>query len=276
MTPTPSGASSPVTVLGIDLGTSSVKAVVTDTDGRLISQAAAEYPVFATEPGWAETDPQHWWSAVAAAVHQAVAQSSTQPTAIGLSGQMHGLVMTGFDGAALLPALLWADGRAAPHLAAYAGLGPEALKRLANPLTPGMTGPLLLWVAEQEPQIYKQAHWALQAKDWLRYQLTGQAFAEPSDASATLLYDVPGDRWDTATMSELDLRSELFPTLLPASTSLAGQLTASAAAHLGLTAASRSPQVPQTPLPPSSAAGSASPVTCSSRSAPARKWSRPA
>jgi len=224
----------PQTALGIDLGTSSVKAVITDAAGQVLSVASAGYPVVAVQPGWAESDPGDWWEAVGAAVRQGVARVGAKPVAIGLSGQMHGLVMTSVDGEALRPALLWADGRASAQLSAYRRLGPAALKRLANPLTPGMTGPLLLWVAEHERDIYDRARWALQPKDWLRQRLCSQAFAEPSDASATLLYNVPGDCWDTATIAQLGLRAELFAPLLPSGAHLAGQLTGTAAAHLGL------------------------------------------
>jgi xylulokinase len=223
-------------VLGIDLGTSSVKAVVTDVAGRTLSVASAEYPVLAAQPGWAESDPEDWWEAVGAAVRQSVGQAGASPVSIGLSGQMHGLVVTGAAGEALRPALLWADGRASAQLAAYRSLGPTAMTRLANPLTPGMAGPLLLWVAEHEKGIYDSARWALQPKDWLRHRLSGEAYAEPSDASATLLYDVPGDGWDAATISGLGLRADLMAPLLPSSAHLAGHLTAGAAGHLGLTA----------------------------------------
>ena len=222
-------------MLGIDLGTSSVKAVVTDAAGQILSIASAEYPVVAAQPGWAESAPQDWWEAVGSAVRQSVAQAGTNPVAIGLSGQMHGVVLTGAGGEVLRPALLWADGRASAHLSAYRRLGPAALKRLANPLTPGMAGPLLLWVAEHEKTIYDRARSALQPKDWLRQQLSGQTFAEPSDASATLLYDVPGDCWDATTIGRLGLRAELFAPLLPSGLHLAGHLSGTAATYLGLT-----------------------------------------
>ena len=124
------------------------------------------------------------------------AAAGVRPVAIGLSGQMHGLVMTSADGRALRPALLWADSRATGALRAYRQLPRAALDRLANPLAPGMTGPMLAWVAAHEPSVYAGARWALSPKDWLRARLTGEVHAEPSDASATLLYDVAGDRWD--------------------------------------------------------------------------------
>jgi len=228
-----------VCTLGLDLGTSSAKAVVTDTAGRLLAQASAGYAVTSSKAGYAETEPADWWSAVTAcareAAQAAVRDGGAPPSAIGLSGQMHGLVLASAAGQPLRPALLWADSRAAGTLRAYQRLAASVLARLANPLAPGMTGPLLVWVAEHEPGIYAEARWALQPKDWIRARLTGEFHAEPSDASATLLYDVPGDRWDLEAVSELGLDPGLLAPLLPSGCP-AGQLTAAAAAELGLPA----------------------------------------
>jgi xylulokinase len=222
--------------LGLDLGTSSAKAVVIDTGGRLLAQASAAYPVISEADGYAETEPARWWTAVAACARQAVREAGARPAAIGLSGQMHGLVLTAADGAALRPALLWADSRATGCLRAYRELSPGARARLANPLAPGMTGPMLTWIAANEPRAYAAARWALAPKDWLRGRLTGEVHAEPSDASATLLYDVPGDRWDLEVVSALGLDARLLAPLLPSAGAPAGQLTAAAGAELGLPA----------------------------------------
>jgi len=226
--------------LGLDLGTSSAKAVVTDTGGRVLAQATAGYAVTSTTPGYAESDPAEWWSAVTACAREAVDtaghMAGVRPSAIGLSGQMHGLVMASADGRALRPALLWADSRATGSLRAYRHLGPQALARLANPLAPGMTGPLLMWVAEHEPGTYRAARWAPAPKDWLRARLTGEIHAEPSDASASLLYDVPGDRWDLEVVGALGLDAGLLAPLLPSAGAPAGHLTARAADELGLPA----------------------------------------
>jgi xylulokinase len=207
-----------------------------DTGGTLLSQASAGYPVTSAKAGYAESDPALWWNAVAACVREAVQAADAPPAAIGLSGQMHGLVMASADGRALRPALLWADSRATGPLSAYQLLGSGALGRLANPLAPGMTGPLLCWVAENEPGTYRDARWALLPKDWIRACLTAEIHAEPSDASATLLYDVPGDRWDLQVISALGLDAALLAPLLPSAASPAGHLTEAAAADLGLPA----------------------------------------
>lgn len=222
--------------LGLDLGTSSAKAVVVDTTGRVLAQACAGYAVTSVRAGYAESEPAHWWNAVTACTREAVHAAGALPSAIGLSGQMHGLVLTSREGAALRPALLWPDTRAVGALRAYRLLGSATLARLANPLAPGMAGPLLVWLAEHEPRTYADARWALQPKDWLRARLTGEFHAEPSDASATLLYDLAGDRWDLAAVSALGLDASLLAPLLPSSGALAGRLTPGAGSELGLPA----------------------------------------
>jgi xylulokinase len=230
------GRAGPVCALGLDLGTSSAKAVVVDTRGTVLSQASAGYPVTSAMAGYAESDPACWWAAVTACAREAVHVAGARPSAIGLSGQMHGLVLATRQGEPLRPALLWADSRATGSLRAYQLLGAPALARLANPLVPGMTGPLLKWIADHEPRTYAEARWALQPKDWIRARLTGEFHAEPSDASATLLYDVPGDRWDLEVVSALGLEASLLAPLLPSAGAPAGHLTAEAAAGLGLPA----------------------------------------
>jgi xylulokinase len=231
---------SAVCTLGLDLGTSSAKAVVIDTAGQVLAQASAGYAVTSTMAGYAESDPAQWWTAVTACAREAVTAAGyaagARPAAIGLSGQMHGLVMTSAAGAALRPALLWADSRATGSLRAYRRLGSQALARLANPLAPGMTGPMLMWIAEHEPRIYQDARWALPPKDWIRARLTGEFYAEPSDASATLLYDLMGDRWDLEVVSALGLNADLLAPLLPSAGVPAGHLTAEAGTELGLPA----------------------------------------
>jgi xylulokinase len=220
--------------LGIDIGTSSTKAVVVDLDGQVRGRASATYPVVSARPGWAETDPQLWWEAVRTCVAKAVPSAGAQPLAIGLSGQMHGLVLVDESLTPVRPAMLWADGRAIDQVDAYRQLDAGLTARLANPLVPGMAGPMLAWLQEHEPDVVARARWALQPKDWLRAVLTGEVAAEPSDASATLLYDVAGDRWDDELVSALGLRRGLLPTVLDRSAAVGGRLTRRAATALRL------------------------------------------
>jgi xylulokinase len=224
-----------ITVLGIDLGTSSVKVVLTDPAGNVLTQAAADYPVNRPHPGWAETDPEHWWHAVLTTVAEVLAAApDAQPAGIGLSGQMHGVVLCSADGTAVRPAVLWADARADPELDSYRALPNAVLARLANPLSPGMAGPQLAWLHRHEPDVVARARWALQPKDWIRARLTGKFAAEPSDASATLLYDVLTQDWDPDVIAALGIRADLLAPLLPYAGSIAGHLQADPAAELHL------------------------------------------
>lgn len=236
MTTGPSSRRSRAALLGIDLGTSSVKAVMTDIHGVVIGQAAAEYVVINPRPGWAETNPADWLEATITAVRQAVAAAGAVPHAVGLSGQMHGLVAADAAGRPLRPAMLWSDARAVPQLALYRDLPDWLRSRLANPLSPGMAGPMLAWLAENERDTYNRTRWALQPKDWLRAQLTEGFASEPSDASATLLYDIVADRWDHEVVAALGLDAALLADLLPSAGHYAGTLTPRAAATLGVPA----------------------------------------
>ncbi len=222
-------------LLGIDLGTGSVKALLLAIDGTVIAEASHPYRVRSPKPGWAETEPAEWWNAVAIAVRAAVKEETERVQAIGLSGQMHGVVMTDRPGQPLRPAILWADTRSEVFLQAYRALSHTLQRQLANPITTGMAGATLLWLQAYEPTIYATACWAFQPKDWLRLQLTGAVATEPSDASGTLLYDVLHDRWAIDVLEALHLRSDWLPTLVPSS-SIAGALTVTAAEHLGLRA----------------------------------------
>jgi xylulokinase len=222
-------------LLGLDLGTGSVKALLATEDGGTLGEGSASYPVRSPRHGWAETSPDEWWSAVVEATKGAVGERGAEVGAVGLSGQMHGVVLADEHGNPLRPAILWADTRSGEQLAAYRELDEDAAERLANPPAVGMAGPSLLWLRDHEPEAYASARWALQPKDWVRLRLTGEAAAEPSDASATLLYDLLSDDWDYPVVEALRLRPGLFAPLV-ASGETAGTLTSEAAGDLGLRA----------------------------------------
>jgi xylulokinase len=221
-------------VLGIDLGTSSVKVVIADLDGDVIGQSDGGYAVSSPRPGWSETDPRDWWSSTTTAVRTAVAQAKAEILAIGLSGQMHGVVAADGAGAPVRRAMLWSDVRAVDQLVRYERLPAHVRTRLANPLSPGMAGPLLSWVRQHEPEVYAAMRWALSPKDWLRSRLTGEFHTEPSDASATLLYDVVDGGWDLQVLDVLGLDAGKLAPVLPGSGLAAGQLSPVAAELLGL------------------------------------------
>src|SRR5215218_3331090 len=219
--------------LGLDLGTSSVKALLMAEGGAILGEGSASYAVRAPRPGWAESSPEDWWAAVLEATAAAVGRRGAEVTALGLSGQMHGVVLADELGLPLRPAVLWADARSGSELAAYRGLDEDLGRRLANPPAVGMAGPSLLWLRDREPDRYTSARWALQPKDWLRMRFTGEAATEPSDASATLLYDLPADDWSYAAAEELGLRAELLAPLVP-SACVAGTLGGEVAGEFGL------------------------------------------
>jgi len=219
--------------LGLDLGTSSVKALVLDEGGEVRGEGSAPYRVHAPSPGWAESDPQDWWTAAAEAALAATGSRGGQIKAVGLSGQMHGVVLSDEEGRPARPAVTWADARSREQLEAYGRLDAGLRGRLGNPPWVGMAGPTLLWLRDNEPGNYRSARWALQPKDWLRLRLTGEAASEPTDASATLLYDVEGDGWAYDVVEALGLRAELLASLTdPAQ--IAGRLTGEAADYFRL------------------------------------------
>ncbi|MFZ5870959.1 MAG: FGGY family carbohydrate kinase [Actinomycetota bacterium] len=229
--------------LGIDLGTSGVKAALYTEDGRLLATASREYQVETPAPGAAEGDPGAWWKATCGAVCEAVSRaredspvgSEFSVGAVGVDGQMHGIVLADKDLRPVRPAVTWADTRARRHLARWHGLAADEVAALANPLVPGMTGPLYAWLAATEPASVAAARWVLLPKDWLRGCLTGVAATEPSDASATLLWDVPADTWSAPALAAAGLPPAMLPPLL-GSGDRAGRLTAASAEALGLPA----------------------------------------
>jgi len=221
-------------LLGIDLGTSGVKALLSAPDGTELGRGTAGYDISTPRSGWAETDPELWWRAVRAAVRAATA-AHTGVAAIAVTGQMHGLILMSERAVVLAPAMLWLDRRAAAEVVSYRGLPDELLHSLGNAPSPGMAGPLLLWVARHEPQVYRAARWQLQPKDWLRLRLTGEVATDPTDASGTLLYDLARDAWAVDVADALGLRTDLLPPIRP-STELAGYLRPEAAEQLGLAA----------------------------------------
>jgi xylulokinase len=220
-------------LLGLDLGTGSLKAVLLDENAQIVAEATRAYTVHAPQTGWAESNPNDWWTAATDATLEL--DHGDEITAISFSGQMHGVVLSDANGQALRNAILWADTRSSLELKQYKNLEPASLKRLANPLVTGMAGASLLWLKRHEFEVLKSARWAFQPKDWLRFQLTQEAFAEPSDASGTLLYDLERDNWAFDVMETLELPQTLFAPLR-GSSEIAGTLSSNAASQLGLKA----------------------------------------
>jgi xylulokinase len=206
-------------LLGADLGTSGLKLVVLDEEGTTVAEAERAYEPHRPRPGRAESDVATWRTAVEQTLAEVgPALRGRRVRAVGLSGQMHGAVLVDEHGAALRPALLWPDGRASGELTAWRGLPPEDRAALANPLVPGMTGPLLAWLVRNEPATVARAAAVLLPKDALRAALVPGAppgITDRSDASATLLWDVPGERWSPAAVAAAGIPRGLLPEVRP-------------------------------------------------------------
>ncbi|CAB3681203.1 Xylulose kinase [Paraburkholderia sediminicola] len=213
--------------LGIDLGTGSLKVAIVDENGREQAAASVAYALETPHPGWAEISAQTWWRALCEAAGRLPAGLRREVQAIGFSGQMHGVVLIDADGEAVRPAMLWPDTRALSLLDQW----PEPQ---SNPVAPGMAGPLLRWIVQNEPQSARKTRWALQPKDWLRVALGGVVATDPSDACATALAD-PAGVWDQALLERLELPHEWFAPLAP-SYAAGGTLSPEAAQELGLRA----------------------------------------
>lgn len=223
-------------VLGVDLGTSSVKvkALVAGLDGGVLGEAKAEHAVLVPGAGLAESDPGDWWGAACVAVRAALAEAAdVNVAAVGVAGQMHGVVLASPDGGVLRPAILWLDRRAGAEAAEYERLPAHLTAPLGNRASAGMAGPVRCWLARHEPSVLDAARWVLQPKDWLRLRLTGEAATEPTDASGTLLYDLAAGAWAAGLIRALGLPGEKLPPVR-GSAEVAGELLPRAAAELGL------------------------------------------
>ncbi len=206
--------------LGIDLGTSEVKAVVIDAEGKLLALAGSPLTVSRPHPRWSEQDPQQWWRAacdtVASLREQLGAARFAAIRAIGLSGQMHGAVLLDAQERVLRPAILWSDSRSTDECAELTRRWDESgdLHQLAGNLAmPGFTAPKLLWVARHEPQLFAQVACVLLPKDWLRLRMTGRKISDPSDAAGTLWLDVAQRDWSDALLAAGGMHRGQMPEL---------------------------------------------------------------
>jgi xylulokinase len=206
-------------VVGADLGTSGLKLAALDDAGVVVAESEAAYDVERPHPGWAQTDVAVWLRALEHATAGLRDRLAGRPvTALGLSGQMHGAVLVDAAGAALAPALLWPDQRATAELERWRALSAGDRAALANPLAAGMTGPLLAWLTVHEPALVARAATVVLPKDAVRAALVpgaDPAVTDRSDASATLLWDVAGDRWSVAATAAAGIDPGLLPTVRP-------------------------------------------------------------
>ncbi len=225
-------------ILGIDLGTSSVKPVAVGDDGAIAASASRDYPLDTPRPGWVQQDPESWWTATVEAVRQlASGLPAGAVRAIGLSGQMHTLVLLDDAGEPTRPAIGWADARSEAQVRAFEARVDRATRVsvLGNPVVTGFTGPSLMWVRDHDPEAYAATARVALVKDFVRLRLTGGWATEVSDASATLLFDPYRRRWATEIVGRLGLDAAMLPPLLD-SREVAGELLPAAAERMGLPA----------------------------------------
>jgi len=197
----------PDALVGLDVGTSGVKGVAIDADGRVLATATADYPLSRPQPGWSEQEPEDWWRAA----EDCLARLPEGP--VGFSGQMHGLVVLGADGSVLRPAILWNDQRTAVEAAEIeerVGLA-RLIELTGNRALTGFTAPKLLWLRRHEPELYAQIRHILLPKDYVRYRLTGELAIDAADASGTVLFDVRRRVWSEEVCAALDIPLEWLP-----------------------------------------------------------------
>ncbi|WP_343585407.1 xylulokinase [Herbaspirillum sp.] len=220
--------------LGIDLGTSEVKAVVIDGDGALLALAGSALNVSRPHPRWSEQAPADWWQAACDTVAKLRAQLGDERfagvRAIGLSGQMHGAVLLDEHDNVLRPAILWSDSRSAPECAELTNRAPRLHGIAGNLAMPGFTAPKLMWVARHEPDLFQRIATVLLPKDWLRLQMTGRKVSDPSDAAGTLWLDVEGRNWSDELLEASGMRRDQMPALVDGSAASGTLLTAVAQA----------------------------------------------
>ncbi|HWF48445.1 MAG TPA: FGGY family carbohydrate kinase, partial [Bryobacteraceae bacterium] len=225
--------------LGIDVGTGGSRALLVDANGRFRYSRIAEHQDMRMDrPLWAEQDPDDWWRASQLAIHGVLADagiSGGDIRGIGLSGQMHGLVLLDSADRVVRPSLIWCDQRSQPQVDAInAKLGRETvLSYIANPVLTGFTLPKLLWVRDHEPHHYEVARKMLLPKDYLRFKLTGEYATDVSDASGTALFDVVHRKWSLRMANALNIDTGLLPTAYE-SREVTGRISASAAQATGL------------------------------------------
>lgn len=228
-------------LMGIDVGTTGTRAVIIRPDGHVMGSATGDHqPMRMARPGWAEQDPEDWWRATVLAVRSVIGQTGVKAAeiaAVGLSGQMHGVVLLDGASAVLRPALIWCDQRSQAQCDRITSqVGAERLRRLAlNPALTGFSAPKLLWVRDHEPAIYERAAQCLLPKDYVRLRLTGEFATDVSDASGTLLLDVTHRNWSKVILAALDINPALLPAVYE-STEVTGSITAATALLTGLKA----------------------------------------
>lgn len=199
--------------IGLDVGTSGVKAVLVTPDGHILASAVAEYPLLTPKPGWTEQEPDAWWQGTCEVLRELAAKSPARVEAIGLTGQMHGAVFLDADGEVIRPALLWNDQRTALECDEIEErVGSSRLREITgNPALTGFQAPKILWLRKHEPEAYARLRHVLLPKDFVRFRLTGGLATDASDAAGTLLLDLAKRDWSGDILEALDIDADWLP-----------------------------------------------------------------
>ncbi len=226
--------------LGIDVSTTGSKALLIDDTGNVVAVAASPHTLSTPRPLWSEQDPEEWWQATINSVRAVLKETSIRADAIkaiGLTGQMHGLVLLDDAGEVLRPAILWNDQRTQAQCdEIHRRFGREKFIQLSgNAALTGFTAPKILWVAENEPEVYARARHVLLPKDYIRYKLTGEYAMDKADGSGTILFDLKKRNWSQELLSGLNIPSSWMPPTYEGP-EFTGAVTGTAAAETGLSA----------------------------------------
>ena len=222
--------------LGVDIGTSGVRVLAVDEAGTVVAESTRSYPLLTPRPGWTEQNPEDWFAGTVAALQELTAKLGGHDiVALGLSGQMHGMVPLDAHGEVVRPALLWNDQRTGSGVAELSDAVPREtlVARTGNPAITGFQLPKLLWLRQAEPDNFTRTRHVLLPKDYLGFKLTGVMAAEPTDASGTNCFEIAQKVWDAEVLRALELSTDLFPEIV-ASHEVTGQLTDELARQTGL------------------------------------------
>ncbi|WP_313448345.1 xylulokinase, partial [Pseudescherichia sp.] len=222
--------------IGIDLGTSGVKAILLNEQGEMLASHTEKLSVSRPHPLWSEQDPEQWWLATNSALKALGQQQSLSGVkAIGIAGQMHGATLLDRDDRILRPAILWNDGRCAEECALLETAVPDSRQLTGNLMMPGFTAPKLLWVKRHEPEVFAQVAKVLLPKDYLRLRMTGEYASDMSDAAGTMWLDVAQRDWSDEMLAACGLSRDNMPALFEGS-EIAGALLPEVAAGWGMPA----------------------------------------
>jgi len=224
-------------LLGIDLGTSSVKIVLVNVEGKIIATSSQGYRTYSPHPGWAEQEPEEWWKATVRAINRVIHGAHIGPEqiqGIGISGQTHGAVILDKNLLPLRKAIIWMDKRSISQVQGLRERMGGRLPRITGlPISCGFMAPSLLWIKENQPSLWKRIYKVLLPKDYLRLKLTGIAASDVTDAGGTLLLDTAKRKWSREIIDELTIPYDFFPPLYESS-QITGQVTGKAANNISL------------------------------------------